>query len=84
MLELAADRNQLLWSFYVPIVTAFQSHSTMKGLTRASGSDEHLFFCLVTEWSESRVELEGVFQEVALEAVEWFINGFYWSAVCTG
>ena len=30
-----------------------------------------LFF-IVTKWSRSRVELKGIFQEVALEPVEWF------------
>lgn len=44
----------------------------MKGLTGAAGKWMNTF-CLVTGWSESRVELEGVFQEVALEPLEWFI-----------
>lgn len=30
-------------------------------------------FCLVTNWSKSRIELKGIFQEVALEPVEWFV-----------
>lgn len=60
MMELAADINQLLWSLYVPMVTAFQSHSAMKGLTRATGKVMSTFcFCLATEWSKIRLELKG-------------------------
>lgn len=62
---LAADGNQLLRVLYVPRVAAFQLNSTLKDLTPA------FFF---PPRKSSRVELKGIFQEVALEPVEWF----YW------
>lgn len=91
-MELAADINQLLWSLFVPMVTAFQCHSTMKGLTRATGKVmSTFFFCLVSGWSKSRMELKGFSRRWRLS----LLYGLYWSggselpyvsirAVCTG
>lgn len=72
VMELAADLQQLLWGLYVPMVVAFQSHSTPKGLTWATGEVMNTF-CPTTEWSGSGTELKGVFQEMALEPAEWVV-----------
>lgn len=81
---LAADKNQLLWALPVSMVMAFRLNSTLKDLTW--GRKVMNTFCLVTNWSKSRIELKGIFQEVALEPVEWFVvfgdwGGGGWAAL---
>lgn len=72
VMELAADLQQLLWGFYVPMVTAFRSHSAPKGLTWATGKVVNAF-CPVTEWSSSEWNWKGFSRRWRLSLLNGFV-----------